>query len=106
MQIINYRSVFVKYKNDYLQSRNKSVLLNYNIDVLKSKCGGRMRYIAKQDALKNAFLENAMTYKEICTKAQVSTSTIANVLNGKSITAKTCNKIADALSKPVTELFE
>ena len=63
-----------------------------------------MRYTAKQDALKSAFLESAVTYKEFCIK--VSTSTIANILNGKSITAKTCNKIADALSKPVTELFE
>lgn len=65
-----------------------------------------MKYTAKQNALKSAFLENTVTYKEFCIKAQVSTSTIANILNGKSITAKTCNKIADALSKPVTELFE
>ena len=36
-----------------------------------------MKYTAKQNALKSAFLENAVTYKEFCIKAQVSTSTIA-----------------------------
>ena len=55
--------------------------------------------------LKRALLEKGWSYKDLCNQAPVSTTTVTKVMRGERVTAKVAKRIADALGKPVTELF-
>lgn len=56
-------------------------------------------------SFKMAILENGYGYKELIKKSGLSSRTISKVYSGQSVHAKTAKRIADALGKPVTELF-
>lgn len=55
--------------------------------------------------LKKAILTQNLTISEIVRNGGVSRESVLNAQKGKPLTVTTCNKIADALGKPVTELF-
>lgn len=66
-----------------------------------------LKFTIIEPAFKKALLENGYTLTELCTRAGVSFTTLNKILcKHQSVRVSTCNKIADALSKPVTELFE
>ena len=57
-------------------------------------------------AFKIALLEKGYSYNEFSRKTGISTVTIMRMIQGKNKTnPKNAKKIADALDKPVTELF-
>lgn len=64
-----------------------------------------MKYKCNTLTIKKAILEMNINCKEMALKAQISRSTLFKALKGEPLTVGTCNKIADALGKPVTELF-
>lgn len=66
-----------------------------------------LKFTIIEPAFKKALLENGYTLTELCTRAGISFTTLNKIVSKhQSVRVNTCNKIADALSKPVTELFE
>lgn len=66
-----------------------------------------LKFTIIEPAFKKALLENGYTLTELCTRAGISFTTLNKIISKhQSVRVSTCNKIADALSKPVTELFE
>ena len=64
-----------------------------------------MRFKLNYNVFKLAILKNGLSFNELMSRSELSSSTITKVTAGKSCTAKTANKIAKALNVPVTDLF-
>lgn len=65
-----------------------------------------MTISANTKALKTALLEKGWSYTEFTEQADLSAVTVSKIVNGKSgVNPKTAKKMADALGRPVTELF-
>lgn len=64
-----------------------------------------MKCKANMTVLKNTMLESGLSYKDLTNKAKCSSTTVAKVLNGGFIQSRTAKRLANALEKPVTELF-
>lgn len=64
-----------------------------------------MQFRPNEIELKKAILEMGSGYTHLAKTANISSATVTKLINGKALNAKTCNKIAVALGKPVTELF-
>jgi DNA-binding XRE family transcriptional regulator len=60
---------------------------------------------AKIESVKTARLENGWNMHELAHHAEVTKQTIARIERGGSCTPATAKRVADAFSKPVTELF-
>ena len=55
--------------------------------------------------LKISLMEKGLSYNSLSADSSVSIITISKIMRGGRITTKTAKRIADALGKPVTELF-
>lgn len=65
-----------------------------------------MKVVPNNQMLKNALLENGLDYKGLGNKTDLSSVTISRIMNNLcGVSVQTANRIADALGKPVTELF-
>ena len=99
-------------------SHQKAVLSNYRLYsqsrinylffcFIDQERGIFLKFTIIEPAFKKALLENGYTLTELCTRAGISFTTLNKIVSKhQSVRVSTCNKIADALSKPVTELFE
>lgn len=50
--------------------------------------------------------EKLLSKQELCNKANLSYTALANIYDGKSVTPKTIGKVAKALSVPVGEILQ
>lgn len=64
-----------------------------------------MNFKADIIKFKSAMLEKGWGYRELGESANIASVTITKALQGGKLNSKSCNKIATALDKPVTELF-
>lgn len=87
----------------YSQSRINYLFFRF----IGQERGVFLKFTIIEPAFKKALLENGYTLTELCTRAGISFTTLNKIVSKhQSVRVSTCNKIADALSKPVTELFE
>lgn len=80
----------------------KQTITNKSLPKRKEKI---MIFKPNLKAVKLAMLENGYTQTDLMNLTGLSSVTITKLFRGKSLTPKTCKRIADALNKPVTELF-
>lgn len=86
---------------------SQSEIIQLFLSFITQEGGILVKFTIIEPAFKKALLENGYTLTELCTRAGVSFTTLNKILcKHQSVRVSTCNKIADALSKPVTELFE
>ena len=65
-----------------------------------------MKYKANAEKLKFFMLSKNINITKLAKKANVSTVSINKALKGRELYGNTCNRIADALETPVTDLFK
>jgi hypothetical protein len=65
-----------------------------------------MKYKANAEKLRYFMLSKNINITKLAKKANVSTISINKALKGYELYGNTCNRIADALELPVTDLFE
>lgn len=88
------------------QSKNKVYYKNINCCFKPQKKGMIiLKCKAKLGIFKITLLESGLSYKQLIEKSSASSSTIAKISKGNWVQSRTAKRIADALGKPVTELF-